>query len=48
MQYDKRADGSYGQLSRRNVDTGLGLERVLAILQGVPSLYERREEAIHG
>jgi alanyl-tRNA synthetase len=40
MQYEKHADGSYSQLTRRNVDTGLGLERTLAILQGVPSVYE--------
>ena len=40
MQYDKQADGRYLPLARMNVDTGLGLERVLAILQGVPSLYE--------
>jgi alanyl-tRNA synthetase len=40
MQYDKQADGSYAPLTQRNVDTGLGLERVLAILQGVPSLYD--------
>ncbi|MBL7201733.1 MAG: alanine--tRNA ligase [Anaerolineae bacterium] len=40
MQYDKRADGSYGQLAQKNVDTGMGLERTLAALQGVPSLYE--------
>jgi alanyl-tRNA synthetase len=40
MQYDKQADGTYAPLAQKNVDTGLGLERVLAILQGVPSLYE--------
>lgn len=40
MQYDKQADGTYIPLAQKNVDTGLGLERVLAILEGVPSLYE--------
>ncbi len=40
MQYDKQADGRYAPLAQRNVDTGPGLERVLAILQRVPSLYE--------
>jgi alanyl-tRNA synthetase len=40
MQYDKQADGSYAPLAQRNVDTGLGLERVLSILQGVPSMYQ--------
>jgi alanyl-tRNA synthetase len=40
MQYDKRADGTYQALAQKNVDTGLGLERTLAILEGVPSLYD--------
>jgi len=40
MQYNQQADGSYAPLAQRNVDTGLGLERVLAILEGVPSFYE--------
>jgi alanyl-tRNA synthetase len=40
MQYEKHADGRYTPLARQNVDTGLGLDRVLAILQGVPSAYE--------
>jgi alanyl-tRNA synthetase len=40
MQYDKQVDGTYTHLPVKNVDTGLGLERTIAILQGVPSLYE--------
>ena len=40
MQYERQADGRYVPLARRNVDTGLGLERVLAILEGVPTPYE--------
>lgn len=40
MQYDRRADGRYVQLAAKNVDTGLGLERTISILQGVPSLYD--------
>jgi alanyl-tRNA synthetase len=40
MEYDKRADGTYRPLMQKNVDTGLGLERCVAILEGVPSLYE--------
>ena len=40
MQYDKQADGTYVPLPVKNVDTGLGLERTIAILQGVSSLYE--------
>jgi alanyl-tRNA synthetase len=40
MEYDKRVDGTYRPLRQKNVDTGLGLERCVAILEGVPSLYE--------
>ncbi|MDT8304972.1 MAG: alanine--tRNA ligase [Anaerolineae bacterium] len=40
MQYDKQADGRYVPLPRLNVDTGMGLERTLSILQGVASPYE--------
>lgn len=40
MQYNKQPDGSYIPLKQQNVDTGMGLERVTAILQGVPSHYE--------
>ena len=40
MQYDKQKDGSYIPLKQKNVDTGMGLERILAVLQNVPSVYE--------
>ena len=40
MQYDKQPDGSFIPLAQRNVDTGMGLERVTAILQGKKSCYE--------
>ncbi len=40
MQYNKMPDGKYETLQQKNVDTGMGLERVAAILQGVPSHYE--------
>ncbi len=40
MQYNKTADGRFEPLSQRNVDTGMGLERVTAILQGKKSCYE--------
>ncbi|MDD3117556.1 MAG: alanine--tRNA ligase [Victivallales bacterium] len=40
MQYDKQADGSYLPLQQRNVDTGMGLERVTAVLQGKASCYD--------
>lgn len=40
MQYNKTADGTYQPLEQRNVDTGMGVERVTAILQGKASCYE--------
>jgi len=40
MTYNRRADGTYEQLSRRNVDTGMGIERTVAMLQGKRSVYE--------
>lgn len=40
MQYFKKEDGTYELLKQQNVDTGLGLERVTAILQGKQTHYE--------
>ena len=40
MQYNKQEDGSYIPLEQCNVDTGMGVERVTAILQGKASCYE--------
>lgn len=40
MQYNKTADGSYEPLKQKNVDTGMGLERTLCILNGKQSVYE--------
>ncbi len=40
MQYNKTADGAYEPLKQRNVDTGMGLERTLCILNGKSSVYE--------
>lgn len=40
LQYDKKLDGTFAPLRQRNVDTGMGLERVAAVLQGVSSVYE--------
>src|SRR5262249_23046619 len=39
MEYNKKADGSYTRLRQRNVDVGLGLERLLATLNGA-TVYE--------
>ncbi len=40
MQYDKQADGGYVKLGRHNVDTGMGVERTIAMLQGKASVFE--------
>ena len=40
MEYNKTADGTYEPLAQKNVDTGMGLDRTIAILQGVASVYE--------
>ena len=40
MQYNKQADGSFAPLAQKNVDTGMGLERTLCILNGYKSVYE--------
>ena len=40
MEYNKTHDGRYEPLSQKNVDTGMGLDRTIAILQGVESVYD--------
>lgn len=40
MEYNKLADGSYVPLAQKNVDTGMGLDRTIAVLQGRESVYE--------
>lgn len=40
MQYFKNADGSFDPLKQKNVDQGMGLERMLCILNGYKSVYE--------
>ena len=39
MQYMHEDDGSFSELKRKNVDTGMGMERVTAILEGVNDNY---------
>ncbi len=40
MQYNKNEDGSFTPLAQKNVDTGLGLDRVICLLQGVDTPFE--------
>jgi alanyl-tRNA synthetase len=40
MQYNKDAQGNYEPLARKCVDTGMGVERTIAILQGKKSVYD--------
>ncbi len=40
MQYNKNAEGAYEPLAHKNVDTGMGLERTVCILNGLKSVYE--------
>jgi alanyl-tRNA synthetase len=40
MQYNRDVDGNLTPLANKNIDTGMGLERMAQILQGVPNNYE--------
>jgi len=40
MQYDRSADGSLIELPNPSIDTGMGLERIAAIMQGVHTNYQ--------
>ena len=40
MTYDLAEDGTLTPLPQRNIDTGMGLERMAAVLQDVPSVFE--------
>ena len=40
MQFDQQADGVRSDLPRPSIDTGMGLERIAAVLQGVTDNYD--------
>ncbi len=40
MQYNKQADGTFIPLTQKNVDTGMGLERVICVLNDKKSVYD--------
>ncbi len=43
MEYEKTKDGKYIPLKQKNVDTGMGVERVMMILDGQKTVYETNE-----
>ncbi len=40
MQYNKQKDGSFVPLAKKNVDTGMGLERTICVLNGKKTVYD--------
>ena len=40
MQFSKTSDGKFEPLKQKNVDTGMGLERTITVLQGKKSVYQ--------
>ncbi|OJI06291.1 alanine--tRNA ligase [bacterium CG10_46_32] len=40
MEYNKQSDGLYVPLAQKNVDTGMGVERTVAVLNGMESVFE--------
>ena len=40
MQYNKNAEGKFEPLGRHNVDTGMGVERTVCMLSGLPTVFD--------
>ena len=39
-QFNRDEEGNYGQLEHKNIDTGMGLERIACIMQGVDTIFD--------
>ena len=39
-QFDKDEEGNYHSLAHPNIDTGMGLERIAAVMEGAPNIFE--------
>ncbi len=39
-QFERHEDGTYTPLAQKNIDTGMGLERLAAMMQGVSSIFD--------
>ena len=39
-QFDNDGHGNYSELKQKNIDTGMGLERLACVVQGVGSLFD--------
>ena len=39
-QFNNMGDGTYTELAQKNIDTGMGLERLACVMQGVDNMFE--------